>query len=366
MEPPELAVLRQHVPDLIECPSGQGSVLIAPGLQGRIFCMIDGMMVHRLDTELLANPHADQFNNFGGNSLWPAPEGGPFAFNYLPGTGWCVQDGVNKVNMTVRCVQPEKSPEYIHIGKEVELTNRRGTRITLEMRRELVVSSPYSEYPLTCTKIGKANSIQYVSTDILKPLGRYSIGDVIFAPWSLEQFPLSDDVVVFASTSNSKMAMNWDYYARPQVEPVYDEIADSGLALRLAGPDKFQFGLREKNEPTVIGSLDRTRELLILRHKHQEQFRDVAEGEDDPYVRYFNIADNDQPRGPWSAADMYSIFYGAGLGFYELETIAPAWIALNHMVESVLRTTTTIYHGDLPALENHVQTLLGLKLPAAR
>jgi hypothetical protein len=57
---------------------------------------------------------------------------------------------------------------------------------------------------------------------------------------------------------------------------------------------------------------------------------------------------------------MYSVFYGARMGFYELETIAPAWIAGNRLAESVLTTMTSIYHGDLPAMEDHVANLLGV------
>ena len=78
--------------------------------------------------------------------------------------------------------------------------------------------------------------------------------------------------------------------------------------------------------------------------------------------RYFNIADNDQPAGPWSAADMYSIFYGAGLGFYELETIAPARIDGGNLLASSLTSATFIRHGDLGALEGYVAKILGLPL----
>ena len=75
--------------------STDGTVYLSPGLQGRIFCSIGDTLIHKLDFAMAADP-SDDFNNIGGNSLWPAPEGGPFAFNYPHGE-WTVQDGINKV-----------------------------------------------------------------------------------------------------------------------------------------------------------------------------------------------------------------------------------------------------------------------------
>jgi hypothetical protein len=383
MESTELLALRKHVPDLIEAAGPYGSIIVAPGLQGRIFCTIDGRMAHRLDAALLAKPHAEEFNNFGGNSLWPAPEGGPFAFNYPQGGGWRVQEGVNKTNMRVvekRGLTPS-SPFEMNMGprfsvvleKTVELANRRGARLKLAFRRDVLLNPDPA-----ASKIGKSSSIQYCTTDTLAPLGEYSPDQALFAPWSLEQFPLSEDVIVFARAGDPRAAMNFDYYGPPAVQPVY---GPQGLAMRLGGADKFQFGLRARNWPTMIGALDRKRELLVLRAAMPTKgFQDVvsekrgqgekgtgsaAVGGACPLLpRYFNIADNDQPAGPWSAADMYSIFYGAKLGFYELETIAPAWIAGNRLAESVLTTMTSIYHGDLPAMEDHVAALLGVPTSA--
>jgi hypothetical protein len=391
MEPAELLALRQHVPDLIEATGPQGSIIVAPGLQGRIFCTIEGMMVHRLDAALLAKPHAEEFNNFGGNSLWPAPEGGPFALNYLPGAAWSVQEGVNKVNMKVAKRMPKKQPTFLELAKKVKLTNRRGTQIKLAFRRDVLLNPD----PVT-VKIGKSTSIQYCTTDTLEPLGNYSPDEALFAPWSLEQFPLSDDVIVFAQVSDPRTALNFDYYGTPAVTPIFGE---KGLALRLGGPDKFQIGLKAQNQPQMIGALDRRRELLILRaspavgfHEAAMEYVENLKGDErgakgetakktirgsspcrsSPFAtrpsisdaRYFNIADNDQPAGPWSAADMYSIFYGAGLGFYELETIAPARIEDNRLLASLLTSATFIRHGDLGALEQHVAKMLGLPVSA--
>ena len=49
--------------------------------------------IPRIDLAAVRQP--DQpFNNFGGMNLWPAPEGGPFGFNY-EGSRWYVQPAIN-------------------------------------------------------------------------------------------------------------------------------------------------------------------------------------------------------------------------------------------------------------------------------
>ena len=82
-------------PAICGLASTDGTVWLSPGLQGRIFCSIGEELTHKLDFELAAHP-TDGFNNIGGNSFWPGPEGGAFAYNYPHGE-WTVQDGINKV-----------------------------------------------------------------------------------------------------------------------------------------------------------------------------------------------------------------------------------------------------------------------------
>ncbi|MDD5697755.1 MAG: hypothetical protein PHH77_03985 [Victivallaceae bacterium] len=68
--------LRASNPGLAELAASEGAVIIAPGLRGRIFCVLNGELIHRFDFGAAAGPAPAEFNNIGGNSLWPAPEGG--------------------------------------------------------------------------------------------------------------------------------------------------------------------------------------------------------------------------------------------------------------------------------------------------
>ena len=85
--------LQKADPGLLRLKSSDGTVMVSNKLQGRIFAEIGGELIHNFVRRLAEHPDPDNFNNIGGNSLWPAPEGGDFAFNYPPHGGWMVQPG---------------------------------------------------------------------------------------------------------------------------------------------------------------------------------------------------------------------------------------------------------------------------------
>ena len=60
--------------------------------------------------------------------------------------------------------------------------------------------------------------------------------------------------------------------------------------------------------------------------------------------------ENEQKNGPFSTEDVFSIFNGASLGFYELETIAPMIAEDGKFVSSTVRSETFIYKGSASAL----------------
>ena len=111
--------------------STDGTVYLSPGLQGRIFCSIGDTLIHKLDFAMAADP-SDDFNNIGGNSLWPAPEGGPFAFNYPHGE-WTVQDGINKVCPELAVLSDTDAV----MSKEIALINAKGINIGAKSMRTI-------------------------------------------------------------------------------------------------------------------------------------------------------------------------------------------------------------------------------------
>ena len=329
--------LIDHDPDLIDLPCGDGGILVSPGLQGRIFAHLGGELVHRLDVERTQRPAAGEFNNLGGNSLWPAPEGGPLAFNYLPGSDeWVVQPGI----ADVACEIVEHGGQHALIEKTIALTNRKGTDVQVRFRRHVEVVDAREGDPHPAGKSRRA--LAYRSEDTLEPLGDVARGDVLLAAWSLEQFPGGEDVTAFACMAKPREAINFDFYGMPAQPPVFGERC---FTLALGGTAKFQIGVTVNSRPTLLGALDRRRSLLMLRHT------EAGDG------LYFNIADNDQPDGPFAAADMYSVFNGGDLDFFELETIAPMMEHDGRVTGSRLVSTTWFYEDEIETLERAVTRL---------
>lgn len=315
---------------------------MSPGLQGRIFCQLDGQLVHRLDASALTSPSKSEFNNVGGNSLWPAPEGGPFAFNYLPGDDrWLVQPGINRTPAAV--VSADRHSACIE--KRIELTNRRGFTIALAWRRIVYLTDAPAAPEPYCPA-----SIAYRTKDVLEPLGVYRQEDVLVAPWSLEQFPGADGVIAFGSVQKPDDAINFDFYGQPGGRIAY---CGDGFTFALGGDDRHQIGLSAASSPQCIGAIDFRRSLLILRRTPK------MDGV------YFNIADNDQPEGPFSAGDMYSIFNGGALGFYELETIAAMQTSHGVVAASTLESETVIYKADAGALRGIAMEVAGIPLASS-
>ncbi|MFA6244522.1 MAG: DUF6786 family protein [Candidatus Hydrogenedentales bacterium] len=334
-----LSILRKSDTELTELVCGPGSVLVCPGLQGRIFCQLEDELMHRLDVSTLASPSLTDFNNLGGNSLWPAPEGGPFGFNYLPGSDqWLVQPGINLVPAIIVQTDARKAV----IEKRIDLTNRKGCRLDLVWRRAVEVPASWrhaNDYRLA--------GLTYRSEDTFSPSGTYGPSDVLLAPWSLEQFPGAEGVIAFGKVRDSESAINYDFYGQPGERIAWEE---GVFTFALGGEDRHQIGISVASSPELIGALDTKRSVLILRRTAPTN------------GTYFNIADNDQPQGPYSAADLYSIFNGGALDFFELETIGAMQLADGALAASALISETTILKGDTKELHRYLSEQEGISI----
>jgi len=159
--------------------------------------------------------------------------------------------------------------------------------------------------------------------------------------------PGAEGVVAFGKVDRPEEAINFDFYGDPRARITY---SGRFFAFALGGEDRHQIGIAVANNPECIGALDPGRRLLILRESPKQA------------GTYFNIADNDQPNGPFSAADLYSIFNGGDLNFFELETIAPMQIDKGVVAPSSLVSRTSILRGETESLERYLAAEVGLQL----
>ncbi len=306
--------------------SNDGNIYLAPGLQGRIFCSVGDMLIHKLDFELAANP-ADGFNNIGGNSFWPAPEGGIYAYNY-PNGEWTVQDGINKV-----CPRLAMTSDTAGVvTKNITMRNAKGIDVELEYKREVRTN----DISGITSKFG-VKGVSYISKDTFTPLQEYSTNDVLLNAWTLEQFPGAEGITAFGefacAEAEAKDIVNDDFYGDPLARITF---GDRRFEFALGGENRLQIGFKKRCRPKFIGAYDKARGVLIIR---QTEIMNCG--------RYINIADNDQKNGPFSTEDVYSIFNGgAELNFYELETIAPMIEVNGKLSHSLVESTTSIFCGD--------------------
>ena len=228
----------------------------------------------------------------------------------------------------------EAHPLRITVGKRISLQNRKGISLQLDFRRMVM--------PMDVGAIARKYALQgmaYSTLDELQAVNNHYTEEVLFCAWSLEQFPGSEGVIAFGKTEADAFgAINADYYGDPGEKLKYD---GRFFRLELGGDDRFQIGVNHHFYPELIGAYDRQRSLMFIPRAWRQEGG-----------LYFNIADNEQPRGAYSAADAYSIFNGGELGFFELETIAPLQLdAQGREINSSLWSETMIFKGTLECLK---------------
>ncbi len=304
---------------LLEIRDGNSVFCIAPDMGGRIFALVDGMSVHRIDLENTAKPDRP-FNNFGGGNFWPAPEGGKLGFNYR-GNDWYVQEGIN--NQPFQVLSHDGVSAVIE--KRVNLLNRAGAVVEAIMKRR-VSAGRMPEFLSGC---GISECLTYVTEDSFEVLNSVSIDEGLIACWTLEQFDADENTFSFCLVDTPQDAINFDFYEHPGDRIVY---YDRGFGYRTDGKKKGQIGIKKQANPQAIGFFDLERKLVCIR-------QNLSFAEDG---LYFNIADNDQPEGPFSAADTYSIFNSDVDGcFFELETVGCADVRQGRLLGSRLVSLTS-------------------------
>ena len=327
--------LRKIDPGVLELACKDGTIFISNKLQGRIFAEIEGVFVHNFLEDLAANPDPVNFNNIGGNSLWPAPEGGDFAYNYPDHGDWQVQSGINSVQTATQ----EKSDKRAVVSKRIKLRNRSGKEIEMDFTRTIEVMNDkdfWNTGDLACTG--------YRTVDKLTVIGKCSKDDFLLSAWSLEQLPGAEGITAFGKCCGpAQGCINDDFYGDTSERVKY---SGDVFTFALGGPKRLQIAIKAAAQPVIIGSLDRNRNILVLRTTPAQ----------DKGI-YFNIADNDQKDGPYSAEDMFSVFNGSQeLNFHELETIAPMQIdADGNIIGSELHSTTLICQGSTEDLEKYLK-----------
>lgn len=292
---------------------------LCPDLGARVYAEIDGICPHRMDLPTIANPTED-FNNYGGANFWPAPEGGIFGFNY-DGDTWRVQSAINTQPFEVISQDSGKAV----MAKTATFINKSGTAFQATMRRSFRICDPDPDIK----QIGSIAAVAFDTVDEFDVKDKVEVSKALIGSWTLEQFDTSDTTEAFCFVENPQDAINFDFYEHPGERIKYHP---KGFTYKTDGKKAGQIGIKVAAKPGKIGFTDSANNILCIRENLSG----------DAGV-FFNIADNDQPEGPYSASDCYSIFNSdPEMSAFELETIGSAKILGNILLGSRLVSRTSI------------------------
>jgi hypothetical protein len=173
-------------------------VIIALDLEGRLFTVLDGEVLNRVNLDAIAGESTQrQYLNPGGDGLWPAPEGTSLGYQYSTG-GWRVTPGLR----AARYLVTKATKRNAEVVAEVDLINAQGRGIPTLFKRQITVAPGRRSVTVRVVE-----SITYIGRT---PLRRT---DCLLSPWTLCQFDSGPGCeVVFPS---SRKADVWDLYNDP-------------------------------------------------------------------------------------------------------------------------------------------------------
>lgn len=178
--------------------SVDAGVIAALDMEGRLFTVLDGEVLNRVNPEAIAGQSTRQrYLNPGGDGLWPAPEGTSLGYQYSTGA-WRVTPGL----CAARYLLGEATATSALICAEVDLVNNRGLGVPAVFKRRIAVVPGRRSVTVRVVE-----SITYIGR---APLRRSAC---LLAPWTLCQFDCGPGCeVVFPCAQKAAV---WDLYDDP-------------------------------------------------------------------------------------------------------------------------------------------------------
>ena len=173
-------------------------VIIALDMEGRLFAVLDGEVLNRVNLDAIAGESTQKlYLNPGGDGLWPAPEGTSLGYQYSTGA-WRVTPGLR----AARYLVAQAAKHSAEVLAEVDLINAQGCGIPTLFKRQICVTPGRRSVTVRVVE-----SITYIGRT---PLRRT---DCLLAPWTLCQFDSGPECeVVFPCVQKASV---WDLYDDP-------------------------------------------------------------------------------------------------------------------------------------------------------
>ncbi|MFH0796860.1 MAG: DUF6786 family protein [Candidatus Omnitrophota bacterium] len=283
-------------------------VLVALDLEGRIFTVLNGMVLNRVRSDaVLEQTGRDRYLNPGGDGLWPAPEGTDLGYQYSTGR-WSVPAGISSARYRVT----EAGKERVKVSADIDLINNRGLGMATVFSRDISLFPEKNGVSVVVVE-----SVAYSGT---KTLDR---SECLLVPWTLCQFDSGPGCeVVFPLVASSAISDLYEPSDSKRCEDrnFWHTKTDGGL--------RYQIGL---------GSQVEWIEYRNPRKKIRVRRKALPVG---PGLDYIDIADRPPDTTPLSTGIRYSVYSDPDL-FMEIEAAGGSPVQITPGAISSLTVTTT-------------------------
>jgi hypothetical protein len=205
--------------------TSENGIIAALDLEGRLFSVVNGNVVSRVVPSAIKNrSNRHTYQNPGGDTLWPAPEGTVFGYEYTTGT-WRVPPAITGAVWEVLSHSENRSV----IRTEIDLVNNSHLGIPCEFERYIEI-----EVRNNCLIQRVTEIIRYIGTKTL------SRDEFSLAPWSLCQFDSGKKGKVIMSPPSPEDI--WDLYESSESQR---RLGDDGLlyTIQTETAKRIQLGL---------------------------------------------------------------------------------------------------------------------------
>jgi hypothetical protein len=201
-------------------------VIIALDMEGRLFTVLDGEVLNRVNFDAIAGESTrERYLNPGGDGLWPAPEGTSLGYQYSTGI-WRVTPGLR----AARYLVAQAAKNIALVAAEVDLINAQGRGIPTLFRRHIKMTPGRRSVTVRALE-----SITYLGREPLRQ------AECLLAPWTLCQFDCGPGCeVVFPC---SEPASVWDLYDDPS--DGQRTWSEPNCRTRTDGSQRYQIGIAD-------------------------------------------------------------------------------------------------------------------------
>ena len=217
----EQATRRVHV-----VGTKENGVIVALDLEGRLFTVVNDQVISKVNpSAIITRSNKSQFQNPGGDTLWPAPEGTCFGYEYATGC-WRVPPSITGAVWEVVL----QSVDGCIVRAEIDLINNAQLGIPCEFERHIRIEK-------------RENMLRQEVKELIRYTGKRTLNKTEFsiAPWSLCQFDSSEEGIVYMPVPPNEEDV-WDMYGPSDEQR---SVKDDLYVVKTKTPERFQLALSD-------------------------------------------------------------------------------------------------------------------------